>query len=195
MKKWPIHYVRAIRKRFFEPKPWPLIDGRPWLCDAAVEQLEKLVFPGARILEWGSGGSSVFFAKRGADVICIEHDRSWVRLVRSQLVRSKLDERVTIKRIDLTADYVDIVDRLAGSFDLIVVDGRRRVECVSKARDRVVAGGWLVLDDSDRQAYSPAVNQLAGWHKLVVKGPRLQTKEDPETTFWQRPLQGEDAVA
>ncbi len=191
----PIEYVRAIRKRFFEPKPWPLNEGRPWMCDPAVEQLEKLVFPGARILEWGSGGSSIFFAERGADVICIEHDRSWTRLVRSELGRRRLSERVTIKHIDLIADYVGIIDRLDGGFDLVVVDGRRRVECVEKARNRVVAGGWLVLDDSDREAYSPAVEQMAGWDKLVLKGPRPHTKDDPQTTFWQRPAHGKDAVA
>ncbi|MEM9472614.1 MAG: class I SAM-dependent methyltransferase [Pseudomonadota bacterium] len=195
MKRRPIEYVRAIRKRLFEPNPWPLTAGRPWMCDPAVQQLDKLVFPGARILEWGSGGSSIFFAERGADVICVEHDRSWARLVRSELGRRGLSERVTIKQIDLTANYVGIVDGLDGRFDLVVVDGRRRVECVHKARNRVVAGGWLVLDDSDRQAYSPAVEQMAGWHTLVLKGPRPQTKDDPQTTFWQRPAHGEDAVA
>lgn len=165
------------------------------MCDPAVEQLDKLVFPGARILEWGSGGSSIFFAERGAGVICIEHDRSWARLVRTELARRRLSERVTINRIDLSADYVAVVDRLDGRFDLVVVDGRRRVECVEKARNRVAAGGWLVLDDSDRQAYSAAIEQMAGWHNLVFKGPRPQTKDDPQTTFWQRPAHGEDAVA
>ena len=195
MKKRPIEYVRAIRKRFFEPKPWPLTEATPWMCDPAVEQLEKLVRPGARILEWGSGGSSIFFAEQGADVICIEHDRSWARLVRSELDRRGLSEPVTVNHIDLTANYVAVVDRLDGRFDLVVVDGRRRVECVDRARNRVAAGGWLVLDDSDRQAYSLAVEQMVGWHKLVLKGPRPQTKDDPQTTFWQRPAHGEDAVA
>lgn len=157
------------------------------MCLPAVEQLEKLVVPGMRILEWGSGGSTVFYAERGADVICIEHDGSWVKLLKAELARRNLRARVNINQIDLTANYVDIVDELPGNFDLVTVDGRRRVECVDKARNRVTPGGWLVLDDSDREAYLPAYEQLADWHKLVLKGPRPQTKVDPQTTMWQRP--------
>jgi len=178
---------RAIRNSLYQPKPWPVAEGKPWMCRPAVEQLEQLVVPGMRILEWGSGGSTVFCAKKGAEVICIEHDRSWVKLLKSELARRKLSAQVNINQIDLTANYVDIVDELSGNFDLVIVDGRRRVECVSKAHNRVVPGGWLVLDDSDREAYSPAYEQLAGWHKLVLKGPRPETKVDPQTTMWQRP--------
>lgn len=187
MKNPLILFSRAIRNRLFEPRPWPLVEGRPWMCHLAVEQLEKLVMPGMRILEWGSGGSTIFFAERGARIISIEHDAAWAELAREELLRRKLTAQVEIHRIDLAANYVDVVDRLAGSFDLVVVDGRRRVECVDKVHERVVAGGWLVLDDSDREAYSPAVEQLAGWHKLVLKGPRPKTKEDPQTTMWQKP--------
>lgn len=192
MKKLPGHYLQTIKRLVFKPKPepmpWPLAEGKPWMCRPVVEKLEKLVTPGMRILEWGSGGSTVFFAEKGAEVICVEHDASWVKLLKSELVRRKLSARVSINQIDLTANYVDIVDELSGGFDLVVVDGRRRVECVSKAHNRVVPGGWLVLDDSDREAYSPAYEQLAGWHKLVLKGSRPETKVDPQTTMWQRPL-------
>ena len=194
MKKPPIQYWRAIRGWVFKPKPRPLAEGKPWMCRPAVDQLDKLVVPGMRILEWGSGGSTVFFAERGAHVICIEHDPSWAKLVQSELARRKLGAQVKIHQLDLAADYVDVVDQLAGSFDLVIVDGRRRVECVGKAHHRVVSGGWLVLDDSDRQAYSPAVEQLSGWRMLVLKGPRPETKEDPQTTMWQRPDGTDDAT-
>lgn len=167
--------------------PWPLAEGKPWMCRLVVEQLEQLVVPGMRILEWGSGGSTVFFAGMGAEVICIEHDVSWAKLVNSELARRKLSAQVNIMRIDLAANYVDIVDDLSGGFDLVIVDGRRRVECVNKAHNRVVPGGWLVLDDSDRETYSPAHERLADWHKLVLKGPRPQTKVDPQTTMWRKP--------
>lgn len=196
VKKSPFQYLQTFKSLFFkakpepEPVPWSLVEGKPWMCHPAVEQL---VVPGMRILEWGSGGSTVLFAEKGADVICIEHDASWVKLLKSELARRKLGAQVDINQIDLTANYVDIVDQLAGNFDLVIVDGRRRVECVSKAHNRVVPGGWLVLDDSDREAYSPACEQLAGWDKLVLKGPRQETKVDPQTTMWQRPDGAYDA--
>ena len=198
MKKSPARYLQAIRDWFSKPEPktvpWPLAEGKPWMCRPAVEQLEKLVVPGMRILEWGSGGSTVFCAERGAEVICIEHDASWVKLLKSELARRKLSAQVNINQIDLAANYVDIVDQLAGNFDLVIVDGRRRIECVSKAHNRVVPGGWLVLDDSDREAYSPAYERLAGWHKLVLKGPRPETEADPQTTMWQRPHESADVT-
>lgn len=193
MKKSPGQYLQTVKGLLFKSKPepepvfWPLAEGKPWMCRPAVKKLEKLVAPGMRILEWGSGGSTVFFAEKDVNVICIEHDASWVKLLETELTRRNLRAQVTINQIDLTANYVDVADQLSGSFDLVIVDGRRRVECVNKAHSRVVPGGWMVLDDSDREAYSPAYGQLAGWHKLVLKGPRRETKVDPQTTMWQRP--------
>lgn len=159
------------------------------MCDRAITQLETMVAPGMRILEWGSGGSTVFCAKRGAEVTSIEHVPDWAQLVQTELKRRKLSAQVTVHRIDLEAEYVDVIDQLSGSFDLIVVDGRRRVECVLKAHSRVVPGGWLVLDDSDREAYLPAEEPLSDWRKLVLKGPRHRTRDETQTTMWQKPAE------
>ena len=163
MRKSPARYLQLIRGWFFKPKPWPLAEGKPWMCHPAVEQLEKLVVPGMRILEWGSGGSTVFFAEKGADVICIEHDASWAKLLNSELARRKLGAQVNINQIDLTANYVDIVDQLSGSFDLVVVDGRRRVECVSKAHiGWFPAGGWFWMIPTVRRIHQRVSNWPAG---------------------------------
>ncbi len=171
------------------PKPWPLQSGEPWLCHKAIAQLEDLVVPGTRILEWGSGGSTIFFAKRGAKIHCVEHDPEWARLVKRELVHRKLGGQVNIHEIDLGSDYVSIVDQLIGDFDLIIVDGRQRVECVKRSNSRLVPGGWILLDDSDRENYWPAYQELAGWKMMILKGSRTNSEEQIQSTMWQRPDQ------
>jgi hypothetical protein len=41
-------------------------------------------------------------------------------------------------------------------FDLIIVDGRERVKCLSRARDLLVPGGSVLLHDASRPRYAPA---------------------------------------
>lgn len=57
----------------------------PWLCWPAIDWLEAFMQPGMRVLEFGSGGSTVFFAKRGARVLSIEDDSAWHAEVQRRL--------------------------------------------------------------------------------------------------------------
>ena len=48
-------------------------------------------------------------------------------------------------------DYVAAInDELDNSLDLVIVDGRARVECVRRAMPKVKPGGLLLLDDTGR---------------------------------------------
>ena len=51
-------------------------------------------------------------------------------------------------------DYVKIIDIYPNeNFDLIIVDGRSRVSCLKHAQDKVKVGGFILLDDTDREEY------------------------------------------
>ena len=62
--------------------------------------------------------------------------------------------------LDFT-DYVQAADDLAGSFDLVVVDGRAREACLTRAADRLAPEGLVVVDNVDRARYRAAIAELA----------------------------------
>jgi len=139
-----------------------LLDApHPRYAIAAVEHIEPRVRPGFRILEWGAGSSTVWFARKGASVLSIEHDPVWQRLT-----VERLPEASVVLQRDLGPEYWRPVESIQ-EFDLIAIDGRRRHECagfvleqVHEARHR--AGMTLVFDDSHRTRYRECLEALAG---------------------------------
>jgi hypothetical protein len=72
-------------------------------------------------------------------------------------------------------------------FDVVVVDGRERMDCVRCAMRKVSPGGVLVLDDSDRPKYGVARTILAGWSSRDYVG-LVPCKDRPgTTTIFTRP--------
>ena len=69
-----------------------LPEGYPWLVPAAVTRLHALLEQGApqRVLEWGAGGSTLFFARRVASVLSVERNPQWVQQVRRRLDAERL---------------------------------------------------------------------------------------------------------
>jgi hypothetical protein len=71
--------------RSFRPGYLPLEDARPWLPFKAADWLGSYVKPTMKVFEYGSGGSTIFLAKRAGQVIGVEHDQRWHALVSSAL--------------------------------------------------------------------------------------------------------------
>jgi hypothetical protein len=127
----------------------------------AVEHVSPRVAPGYRILEWGAGSSTLWFAKRGASVLSIEHDPVWQRLTSARLPGPS----VVLER-ELGPAYWRPVESIL-EFDLIAIDGRDRQRCAEFVLEQVRArrhrpGMMLVFDDSERIHYRECLEALAG---------------------------------
>jgi len=133
----------------------------PWFAYAAIDFLDDFLGPGMTVCEYGSGGSTLFFARRARRVFSIEDNGQWFNLV-SDLLRRKSIGNVTLKLCPFNfkdpagfehSEYLHAIPE--ERFDVIVVDGSeewRRVRpiCFEKAQTRVKPGGIIVVDDSWR---------------------------------------------
>ncbi len=93
----------------------------PWLGYRAVRHLDKLIRPDWRVLEFGSGMSSLFFLQRCDRLTTIESDPAWHAQMGRLFPRSRaanVDYR--LRDADTYTDHPDLPDH---SFDLVVVDG------------------------------------------------------------------------
>ena len=67
----------------------------PWITYPAFRQLERIVKPGARVFEYGCGGSSLWWASHAAEVVSVEHDSGWAaRVAESAPANLKVVTRV-----------------------------------------------------------------------------------------------------
>ena len=103
--------------------------------------------PTVRAFEWGSGASTIWLARRVAELHSVEHHaefgrddpgaaRAARRGPRSTIVEPEASDAPVIGsakeghgRLDFSR-YVDQIDVVGGTFELIVVDGRAREACL-----------------------------------------------------------------
>jgi len=139
----------------------PLDLELPWFSYAAIDFLETFVRPNHAVCEFGSGGSTLFFARRARSVYAIEDNATWHELVAQRLQALGL-RNATLKLCPFNfkepagfadSDYLNGIP--PGQFDIIVVDGSEewtpvRPACFEKAEERIGPGGIIVVDDSWR---------------------------------------------
>lgn len=119
----------------------------PWLGYRAVRHLDKLIRPSWRILEYGSGMSSLFFAKRCSQLVSIESDREWFSAMLRRFNESGIQN--VNYRLCGPSFYATHSDLSDGTFDLVVVDGIARDQCAVEALRVVRPGGYVFYDNSD----------------------------------------------
>jgi len=91
-------------------------------------------------------------------------------------------------------DYVLYINQWPDySFDLVLVDGRSRLDCLSAAINKVKTDGILMLDNSDYGRYQVSLGRvcmdlLSGWKKTEFLGPGpCSSVIGWKTTVWRRP--------
>lgn len=159
----------------------------PWLPYSMVGELESRLAPGARVFEYGGGGSTLWFADRSIDVTTVEHDNEWFVALSREV--NKLPNCTLILRSSEN-EYEDYVDSILAwpdkYFDVIIVDGRERVRCVQRAVEKVRPGGILILDDTYRDRYLPAF-EIIDWPVRTFAGLTPSRTTPGRTTVWYRP--------
>ena len=97
----------------------------------------------------GSGNSSIFWSNKSRDVLSIEHDREWY-----EKVKLSLNDNQTLLLKENNNENKKSIIKLDKEFDVIIIDGIRRVECareIEKYLNKKSNEGYLViLDNSDR---------------------------------------------
>ena len=134
----------------------------PWLGFRAIKQLDRIIDNKSKVLEFGSGMSTVWFARRCGFLVSLETNPVWYESISSMLKERALvnvDYRLRdMAEAHLLPDYED------SYFDLALVDGPRRDLAMMTALRKVRPGGYIYLDNTDAPIRE---NQIA---KAVLTG-------------------------
>jgi hypothetical protein len=140
---------------------WGRFPSGPWLPYTALEAIEDFLLPSAKVLEFGSGNSTVWMARRCSQLVSIEHDPVWFERVHAAL--QGVDGANVAYELRSPERYADTSKFPDGFFDLVLVDGLRREECVSNSLTKIGSDGGLYLDNSDRRVDRAAYRALSIW--------------------------------
>ena len=193
----------------------PLADERPWLTFAAIRFLEQNLTRDMRVFEYGSGGSTLFFAEHVKAGVSVEHDLVWKKKV-SEALRQKgyrnwqmrvfelpfnasllqdpsdpnsyASGRIRYRKQSFKDYAISIEEYPDGYFDVVLIDGRARPSCFKHAVNKVSEKGCIILDDADRDHYCYIHKSLNNrhWEKKIFCGPRPYSDYFWQTTIWQK---------
>jgi hypothetical protein len=153
----------------------------PWLTRPAISILESWLRPDDVGFEWGSGRSTVWFARRVRRLVSIEHDPAWYETVRERLARAGLldrcDCRLEPDGRDETPNsrYVRAVEEvLDNTLDFALVDGVARVHCALAVLSKLRPGGLLCIDNANWFLPGPAPS----------RSPNSRNEHGPANASW-----------
>jgi hypothetical protein len=141
----------------------------PWYTYPAIDYLEQLDLSNKTVFEYGCGHSTLYWASRAAQVVSVEHNEEWYRLI-----CSKLPSNCTLVLERESDAYAAAIDRFDQQFDVIVVDGlvkgRTRMKCTRAALPRLRDGGMIILDNADWLPESSRVLRQSDFIEVDMSG-------------------------
>lgn len=159
-----------------------MIRTTPWFGDRALEFLYSEIEPSlgdkTSAFEWGIGGSTVWLHTRVGSLCTVEHDPRWIRALRE----AHKSKSYNIRYVSLGGSYPI---QISHPKDLIIIDGRMRVECFRNSWKHLKEGGWLIVDNTDRERYGEIFKMVPKtWDRWRIYSPG--DGGPTETTFFRR---------
>lgn len=141
----------------------------PWVTYSFIDFIKERLTKLHTVFEFGSGNSTYFYAKYAGKVVSVEHDKEWYNKV---LKTNPENSELIFCELVRDGDYCRMPLTLPTTFDVVIVDGRDRVNCCKRAVKAVTASGVIVLDDSERGFYKEGINFLLdnGFKELSFSG-------------------------
>lgn len=143
---------------------------KPQMLPSEIRVMEELLVSygsSVDVLEWGSGGSTVYYTNFLKDKgisytwTSVEYNKVWYEKI-SDLIKN--DSSTTLALFDVgntdlrqrytqMDEYVAYPAKLGKKYDVIFVDGRKRRRCLLEAQRLLKPGGTVLLHDARRTYY------------------------------------------
>lgn len=156
-KHWNFYYIKNRIKVYLYENFWGI---KPWLTIDAVKFLEKYLNENSIGFEWGSGRSTIWFAKNTKFLISVENNINWYNKVKVMIENRNLknvrylyfdedENKNSPKFVDpKISNYVEAINKFKEEmFDYILVDGIFREYCALNAIPKLKKGGILIIDN------------------------------------------------
>ena len=128
----------------------------PWYTYPCVAFIDERLHSGMTVFEYGSGYSTLYYSSKVNKVVSVESDLTWFEMMKDAIAEKGI-LNAEVHYIDLKSlsgeHYVKAIKSFGEEFDIVVVDGDFRNECLIMAFERLSKGGVIILDNSSNAGY------------------------------------------
>ena len=125
------------------------------------------------MLEWGAGGSTLYFSQFVKAYYSIEHNEKWFKQILQEdsnfshnftmfLCKPNAPRTLPTQKHQFE-DYINYIENLNTKFDIILIDGRARQWCAEKALNYLNKGSIVFIHDWVRERYHVVLE----WYDLI----------------------------
>lgn len=150
------HFKSSFKQKAVDKNSAPL----PWYSYPAIEFLKTKDFSDKTVLEFGSGQSTLWWAKVAKSVKTFEKDEQWYRSLKgtipinTQIVHlTNQDEHKTLSEIEDTLTKENL------KYDVIIIDGLYRKQLCKISIQFMKVGGIIITDNSEGYGFKEAFDE------------------------------------
>ena len=155
----------------------------PWMNYAVIRFLQERLKKDFHLFEFGSGYSTSFYARWVQSVTSVEHDELWF-----QFVKKRVPENVELiyKQLDIDGEYCRTIGLSGRKYEVVVVDGKDRLNCIKQSLEALSNRGVILVDDSHRKDYAEGLNYLKdrGFRAIPFEGLKPTSNKVAKTTIF-----------
>ena len=156
------------------------IELLPWMEEDEINFLSSFLNSNDTMLEWGCGGSTLYFSKIVKEYYSIEHTKDWYEKIKNypknkenvfmHYVPSDVPRKLKFgpsQRHEFVT-YINHVDLLGKKFDKVLIDGRARQWCAEKVLKYLKDDAVVFLHDFERPGRE-RYNSVLNYYTVIGK--------------------------
>ena len=125
----------------------------PWYTIPCVQFLMSRNMSDLRVLEFGAGNSTLWWATKSTYVHAFDTNEEWANYVRSRTPQKVKVTQVSYSTDDECRSKVELALANEDPFDVVVIDGLSRPALVPVAVRWLGSGGALIWDNTERYPF------------------------------------------
>lgn len=180
---YSIGQIKTIKMHplLLNPNEWQFVDKKtnllfPYYTQPSLEIIEYFDFSDKRILELGMGASTIWWSKKAESVVSVDDNEFWYNIVLEGLAEKNCKNVQTIFADSFDSYTMPL--REMGCFDVIIVDGSFRKECLELiSKQNLVEGGMIILDNFE---LSPEVTEIP-----ILRTNEVHIFAQPNHHYWR----------
>lgn len=156
-------------------RKWSCLDREgapiPWYTYPAIEYLSHIEFSSLKVLEYGSGNSTLWWAKRCAELVSIEGNSEWYEKIKDV---ARTSNKVTYLLEKNEDGYIRQLSTVLAA-NVVVIDGYYRSQCadwlIELIHDKLHNVAMLIFDNADWYPRTiKALKESLGWIQVDFHG-------------------------
>jgi hypothetical protein len=151
---WSGHFKSSLLEKAVSRHGDPL----PWYTYPCIHLLQQTPMAGRKVLEFGGGQSTLWWAAHAEQVVSLEADKTW-----HDTLAKRIPDNVNLHHVDASDERnflarVDEILKQCGidAFDIVVIDAEFREVLVPIGLSILTSDGALVCDDAESYGFYEA---------------------------------------